>query len=114
MEGKPYAVIETDGHSGDAGTKTRIEAFLHCVREDLALLKRHKPNDLRALEQRKGHIQQILDRKEIILLPRMGPNASSPRPASMGVGGRAESLPRPDREALPSAAATPLAKNACP
>ncbi len=35
MEGKPFAIIETDGHSGDAGTKTRIEAFLHCVREDL-------------------------------------------------------------------------------
>ena len=24
-----------DGHAGDAGTKTRVEAFLHCVREDL-------------------------------------------------------------------------------
>ena len=32
MEGKPFAIIETDGHSGDAGTKTRVEAFLHCVR----------------------------------------------------------------------------------
>ena len=36
MEGKPFAVIETDGHSGDAGTKTRVEAFLHCVAEDKA------------------------------------------------------------------------------
>jgi activator of 2-hydroxyglutaryl-CoA dehydratase/predicted nucleotide-binding protein (sugar kinase/HSP70/actin superfamily) len=34
MEGKPFAIIETDGHSGDAGTKTRVEAFLHCVEED--------------------------------------------------------------------------------
>ncbi|HUT77554.1 MAG TPA: BadF/BadG/BcrA/BcrD ATPase family protein, partial [Polyangia bacterium] len=34
MEGKPFAIIETDGHSGDAGTKTRVEAFLYCVRED--------------------------------------------------------------------------------
>ncbi len=34
MEGKPFAVIETDGHSGDAGTRTRVEAFLHCVEED--------------------------------------------------------------------------------
>ena len=34
MEGKPFAIIETDGHAGDAGTKTRVEAFLHCVRED--------------------------------------------------------------------------------
>jgi predicted CoA-substrate-specific enzyme activase len=35
MAGKPFAVIETDGHSGDAGTRTRVEAFLHCVEEDL-------------------------------------------------------------------------------
>ena len=34
MENKPFAIIETDGHSGDAGTKTRIEAFLYCVDED--------------------------------------------------------------------------------
>ena len=31
MDGKPFAIIETDGHAGDAGTKTRVEAFLHCV-----------------------------------------------------------------------------------
>jgi activator of 2-hydroxyglutaryl-CoA dehydratase/predicted nucleotide-binding protein (sugar kinase/HSP70/actin superfamily) len=34
MAGKPFVVIETDGHSGDAGTRTRVEAFLHCVDED--------------------------------------------------------------------------------
>ena len=34
MEGKPFAVIETDGHAGDAGTKTRLEAFLYCVEQD--------------------------------------------------------------------------------
>jgi len=40
MEGKPFAIIETDGHSGDAGTKTRVEAFLHCVRMDLTAYDR--------------------------------------------------------------------------
>lgn len=44
MEGKPFAVIETDGHSGDAGTKTRIEAFLHCVEEDRRLQKPPAPS----------------------------------------------------------------------
>ena len=34
MQGKPFAVVETDGHSGDAGTKTRMEAFLFCVDTD--------------------------------------------------------------------------------
>jgi predicted nucleotide-binding protein (sugar kinase/HSP70/actin superfamily) len=34
MAGRPFAIVETDGHSGDAGTKTRIEAFLHCVEQD--------------------------------------------------------------------------------
>ena len=42
MEGKPFAVIETDGHSGDAGTRTRVEAFLHCVEEDR---RRPRPRD---------------------------------------------------------------------
>ena len=31
MDGKPFAIIETDGHSGDAGTKTRVEAFLEVL-----------------------------------------------------------------------------------
>ena len=31
MENKPFSIIETDGHTGDAGTKTRIEAFLYCI-----------------------------------------------------------------------------------
>jgi len=34
MAGRPFAIVETDGHSGDAGTKTRLEAFLHCVVQD--------------------------------------------------------------------------------
>ena len=43
MEGKPFAVIETDGHSGDAGTRTRVEAFLHCIEEDRAVAQVSKP-----------------------------------------------------------------------
>jgi hypothetical protein len=48
MEGKPFAVIETDGHSGDAGTKTRVEAFLHCVAEDRAAAGARQARDLKA------------------------------------------------------------------
>jgi len=43
MEGKPFVVIETDGHSGDAGTRTRVEAFLHCVEEDRSVAQVSKP-----------------------------------------------------------------------
>ena len=43
MEGKPFAVIETDGHSGDAGTRTRVEAFLHCVEEDRSVTQVSQP-----------------------------------------------------------------------
>jgi predicted CoA-substrate-specific enzyme activase len=101
MQGRPFAVIETDGHSGDAGTKTRVEAFLHCVYEDL----RGKPrdailNDFRAVQQAQPCPADIRARREVVLLPRMGPGADVLAAALNGAGIAAESLPMPDRESL--------------
>ncbi len=33
MEGYPHTVLETDGHGGNAGYVTRVQAFLHTVRK---------------------------------------------------------------------------------
>ena len=56
MQGKPYAVVETDGHSGDAGTRTRMEAFLYCVDTDRKSRRHHveSPNDFRKLRRGNG------------------------------------------------------------
>ena len=101
MEGKPFAVIETDGHSGDAGTKTRVEAFLHCVREDLrGLGKETVPTSLKAIEEATNSLPEARENKEIILIPRMGVSAEALAAALGGLGIRAEALPQPNREAV--------------
>ncbi|HOY57638.1 MAG TPA: acyl-CoA dehydratase activase-related protein [Verrucomicrobiota bacterium] len=101
MEGKPFAVIETDGHSGDAGTKTRIEAFLHCVREDRRQPRAESaPSDFGGLARAQAGWRGIRDRGEVLLIPRMGGVAETVAACFRGLGVRAECLPEPDAEAL--------------
>jgi len=103
MEGKPHAVIETDGHSGDAGTRTRVEAFLHCVREHRAAAPAAtgpRPRRLRLIELDREGMGEVRRRRERVLVPRMGPGAESLAACLRGLGMPAEALPRPDREAL--------------
>jgi len=101
MAGKPFAVIETDGHAGDAGTKTRIEAFLHCVRQDLASHQRNaNPNDLRRVQRQKHGLPEIKKNGETVLVPRMGASADALSACLRGIGIPAETLPMPDRDVL--------------
>lgn len=101
MEGKPFAIIETDGHSGDAGTKTRVEAFLHCVQEDLnRQMVRKRPNSLKLIELEKEGLPDIRRREERVLIPRMGPGAEALAACLRGINIKAESLPLPDRETV--------------
>lgn len=101
MAGKPFAVIETDGHSGDAGTKTRVEAFLHCVEQD-----RHggdgagTPHDFSRLQTGTVKLRESLARRECMLIPWMSDVSASVAACLRGRGVPAESLPPPDREAL--------------
>ncbi|MFH2005395.1 MAG: acyl-CoA dehydratase activase-related protein [bacterium] len=101
MEGRPFAIIETDGHSGDAGTKTRIEAFLHCVNEDLnAATPAKPPRDFRTIDQDNISVGEVRRRGETLILPRMGPGAEAVAACFRGIGIRAECLPMPDAETL--------------
>jgi predicted CoA-substrate-specific enzyme activase len=101
MAGRPFAVIETDGHAGDAGTKTRIEAFLHCVREDQARARADaSENDLRRVARQNHDLRDIERRGERLLIPRMGDGAEALASCLRGIGIAAETLPMPDREAL--------------
>jgi predicted nucleotide-binding protein (sugar kinase/HSP70/actin superfamily) len=102
MEGKPFSIIETDGHSGDAGTKTRIEAFLYCVHEDLTQKEADKtnPKNFLALQKRTDTLDDIFNNNATVLVPRMGPGAQTLSAALRGLGLKAESLPMPDQEAL--------------
>jgi activator of 2-hydroxyglutaryl-CoA dehydratase/predicted nucleotide-binding protein (sugar kinase/HSP70/actin superfamily) len=100
MQGKPYAVVETDGHSGDAGTKTRMEAFLYCVDTDRkSQTSIATPcRDFSTIEQRDWSWRQARQRNDVILLPRMGPQAEVAAAALRADGLRAEALPPSTRD----------------
>ena len=103
MEGKPFCVIETDGHSGDAGTKTRIEAFLFCVdidRRNGHASQQRSRNSLEKFAENPTDLDAVRDSGQLLLVPRMGPNAEIVAAALRAEGIRAESLPLPDRQAV--------------
>ncbi len=101
MDGKPLAVIETDGHSGDAGTKTRIEAFLHCVHQDRPA--RHSCEltpTVDSLCSQPISLIDVQDRREHVLIPPMGSGTQLIAAALRGAGVSAETLPTPDWDSL--------------
>jgi predicted nucleotide-binding protein (sugar kinase/HSP70/actin superfamily) len=100
MEGRPFAVIETDGHSGDAGTKTRVEAFLHCVREDQRADAGRAPTDASRLTVAPTALLDLMKSGERVLVPPMGPEANALAASLRGVGIPAEALPTPTRDTL--------------
>jgi predicted nucleotide-binding protein (sugar kinase/HSP70/actin superfamily) len=104
MEGKPFAIIETDGHSGDAGTKTRVEAFLHCVAEDRRAARAGAvTNDFGAVQSsglRLRDIQRKNGTRERLLVPYIGPASEAVAAVFRGLGLGAECLPPPDEDAL--------------
>lgn len=104
MEGKPFAIIETDGHCGDAGTKTRVEAFLHCVEEDRREISSDATlNDFSQLKfsgLRPRDIGRHNGTTEQVLLPWMGANSDAAAAVLRGIGFAAEALPPPDMESM--------------
>ena len=100
MEGRPFAIIETDGHAGDAGTKTRVEAFLHCVKEDQRAPGTAAPRDSERLTVRPRSLLDLARAGARMLVPRMGPEAEAVAAAARGLGARAELLTRPTRDTL--------------
>jgi predicted CoA-substrate-specific enzyme activase len=104
MAGKPFVVIETDGHSGDAGTRTRIEAFLHCVEEDRrAAAKGAAPNNFAGVQfsgLRPGDFRQGNGPPETMLVAHIGPASEAVAAVFRGLGFNAEGLPAPDAQSL--------------
>ena len=100
MQNKPFAVVETDGHSGDAGTKTRMEAFLFCVDTDLRTrASDHAAEaDLAEIEARDVGLRQVREDGVLMLLPRMGMGTHVAAAALHSEGFRAEVLAPSTRE----------------
>jgi predicted CoA-substrate-specific enzyme activase len=100
MEGKPFAVIETDGHAGDAGTKTRVEAFLHCAREHRGAGRDHPARAAARLTVERRSVRDVVESGARVLVPCMGPSTEVLAAALRGVGARAETLPEPTAATL--------------
>lgn len=100
MEGKPFAIIETDGHAGDAGTKTRVEAFLHCVREAKRQPAGRTPLEAGRLNVGSPEFREISSGKETVLIPSMGPESLAVVAVFRGYGIPAETLPSVDAGSL--------------
>ena len=104
MAGKPFVVIETDGHSGDAGTRTRVEAFLHCVEEDRrgarngAVLNNFVGVQFTGL--RLGDFHRRHAKSETLLVSHIGPASDAVAAVFRGLGLNAEAIPAPDAESL--------------
>jgi predicted CoA-substrate-specific enzyme activase len=101
MEGKPFAIIETDGHAGDAGTKTRVEAFLHCVAQDLqGVARQNSVNEFDEVQVKPMNLESIRQRGEVLLVPYMGPGSIAVATSVRSLGIKAEALPPTDADAL--------------
>ena len=100
MYGKPYAIIETDGHSGDAGTKTRIEAFLHCVHEFEMGAPIRQPQNLHALENENIPLMEANKRGATILIPYLGDNSQILAAGFASIGINCVALPIATRRTL--------------
>ncbi len=107
MENKPFTIIETDGHSGDAGTKTRIEAFLYCVYGDMnnaetegSEADQAKINEFGIKERNPPTIIDAREKGELLLIPRMGPCAETIAALLCADGGRSEAVPPATPEAI--------------
>ena len=116
MQGKPMAVVETDGHSGDAGTRTRMEAFLFCVdgdRESHAS-EAGPMTDFQQLERRRATMSETKRSGATLLVPRMGPSARrSPWPPCAARGSRPSASRSPRERTSGRGAGTLPARSAC-
>lgn len=102
MRGKPFLIVETDGHSGDAGTRTRVEAFLHCVRQDQQAEAGGGAVLTPPLVLKPGRTSFAPAKAagETLLVPWMGRASEVVAACLRGAGFSAEALPMPDTEAL--------------
>lgn len=100
--GKPYTILETDAYTGQAGFKTRIEAFLYNIKDYKSSKKLVdvKLPDLKQFEIKKQILSEIeKDRK--LLIPRMGEGARILAALiKSAIGIESEALPVADHESL--------------
>ncbi len=100
MQNKPYGVVETDGHSGDAGTQTRMEAFLTCVDDDRrsGASVNAPRGDFAAIDDRRTDWDETRTSQSRVFVPKMGSASLVAAAALRAEGFRAQALPLSNRD----------------
>ncbi|MEW6674550.1 MAG: acyl-CoA dehydratase activase [Nitrospirota bacterium] len=98
-QGKPYAVLETDAYTGQAGFKTRVEAFLYGIR-NYQQPQREQLFDINHFEIRGDSLTEVKGTKSKILFPWMGEGTRIAPACIRALGVDSEVLPMADEECL--------------
>ena len=97
-QGKPYAVLETDAYTGQAGFKTRVEAFLYGIR-NYQPPQREQFFDLNHFEI-KGDLLAEIKGKGTIIIPWMGEGTRIAPACVRSMGIDSAPMPMADEECL--------------
>lgn len=100
--GKPFTILETDAYTGQAGFKTRIEAFLYNIKHyhHEENLQESELPDLRRFERSGGILSRVENNRKV-MIPRMGEGARIVAALlKAGIGIDSEALPIADSESL--------------
>ena len=98
-QGKPYVVLETDAYTGQAGFKTRVEAFLYGVR-NYQQPQRDQFFDLSRFEIKGDLLAEIKGRKSRVLIPWMGEGTKIAPACVRSMGIDSAPMPMADEESL--------------
>ncbi len=98
-QGKPYVVLETDAYTGQAGFKTRVEAFLYGIR-NYQQPQREQLFDLQHFETRSDQLTEIKGTESRILFPWMGEGARIASACVRSLKISSDALPMADEECL--------------
>jgi len=98
-QGKPYAVLETDAYIGQAGFKTRVEAFLYGIK-NYQQPENEQLFDLKHFEIRDNPLAEIKGTKSKIIIPWMGEGTRIVPACIRALGVDSEALPMADEECL--------------
>ncbi|MDP2719021.1 MAG: acyl-CoA dehydratase activase-related protein, partial [Dehalococcoidia bacterium] len=98
MGGKPLGQLEVDEHAAEAGIVTRLEAFVDTIRGFHASSRLNlTPVDLKKIYRGSP---KTINRKKVMLVPRMSPHADVFCAAAQSFGANVVGLPEPDERNL--------------
>ena len=101
MDKKPSLIIENDGDTGNIGTKTRLEIFLHCINEYKKTNHNKSEKDISVIFKKTSvRLSHLLNSEDRLLLPYIGHSSNAVAAVLRGSGIKCEALPQPTNEAF--------------